>query len=95
VKIKLTVKYDDGKTADVTAKGVDFIDFERKYDRGITSVFGDGMRLEYLWYLAHAALCRKNGETRPFDEWAATVEAVESEEAETSPSSQPDPSPSS
>ena len=79
-RIPLKVQYVDGTVARALCTGADSITFERTYDLGMDQV---GKRLEYVWFLAWAALTRTGKVTRTFEEWLPTVEGVgDDEEAE-------------
>ena len=79
-RIPLKVEYVDGTIERALCTGADSIAFERTYDLGTDQV---GKRLEYVWFLAWAALTRTGKVTRTFDEWLPTVEGVgDDEEAE-------------
>ena len=54
-RIPLKVEYVDGTVERALCTGVDSITFERTYDLGTDQV---GKRLEYVWFLAWAALTR-------------------------------------
>ena len=79
-RIPLKVEYVDGTVERALCTGADSITFERTYDLGMDQV---GKRLEYVWFLAWAALTRTGKVTCTFDEWLPTVEGVgDDEEAE-------------
>jgi hypothetical protein len=79
-RIPLKVEYVDGTVARALCTGADSITFERTYDLGMDQV---GKRLEYVWFLAWAALTRTGKVSRTFEEWLPTVEGVgDDEEAE-------------
>ena len=79
-RIPLKVEYVDGTVARALCTGADSITFERTYDLGTDQV---GKRLEYVWFLAWAALTRTGKVSRTFEEWLPTVEGVgDDEEAE-------------
>ena len=79
-RIPLKVEYVDGTVARALCTGADSITFERTYDLGTDQV---GKRLEYVWFLAWAALTRTGKVNRTFEEWLPTVEGVgDDEEAE-------------
>jgi hypothetical protein len=54
-RIPLKVEYVDGTIERALCTGADSITFERTYDLGMDQV---GKRLEYVWFLAWAALTR-------------------------------------
>ena len=54
-RIPLKVEYVDGTVERALCTGADSITFERTYDLGMDQV---GKRLEYVWFLAWAALTR-------------------------------------
>ena len=72
-RIPLKVEYVDGTIERALCTGADSIAFERTYDLGTDQV---GKRLEYVWFLAWAALTRTGKVTRTFEEWLPTVEGV-------------------
>jgi len=76
-RIPLKVEYVDGTIERALCTGADSITFERTYDLGTDQV---GKRLEYVWFLAWAALTRTRKVTRTFEEWLPTVEAVGDDE---------------
>ena len=79
-RITLKVDYVDGTIVRALCTGADSIAFERAYDLATDQV---GKRLEYVWFLAWAALTRTGKVTRTFEEWLPTVEGVgDDEEAE-------------
>ena len=79
-RIPLKVEFVDGTVARALCTGADSITFERTYDLGTDQV---GKRLEYVWFLAWAALTRTGKVRRTFEEWLPTVEGVgDDEEAE-------------
>ena len=76
-RIPLKVQYVDGTVARALCTGADSIMFERTYDLGMDQV---GKRLEYVWFLAWAALTRTGKVHRTFEEWLPTVEGVGDDE---------------
>ena len=76
-RIPLKVEYVDGTVARALCTGADSIAFERTYDLGTDQV---GKRLEYVWFLAWAALTRTGKVRRTFEEWLPTVEGVGDDE---------------
>ena len=76
-RIPLKVEYVDGTIVRPLCTGADSITFERTYDLGTDQV---GKRLEYVWFLAWAALTRTGKVTRTFEEWLPTVEGVGDDE---------------
>ena len=76
-RIPLKVEYVDGTIERALCTGADSITFERTYDLGTDQV---GKRLEYVWFLAWAALTRTGKVTCTFEEWLPTVEGVGDDE---------------
>ena len=76
-RIPLKVEYVDGTVVRALCTGADSITFERTYDLGTDQV---GKRLEYVWFLAWAALTRTGKVRRTFEEWLPTVEGVGDDE---------------
>lgn len=76
-RIPLKVEYVDGTIERALCTGADSIAFERTYDLGTDQV---GKRLEYVWFLAWAALTRAGKVTCTFEEWLPTVEGVGDDE---------------
>lgn len=74
----------DGRTVTVTARPIDVVAFERKFEMGIAKAFhADHMRVESaMWLLWHAL--SRDGEVGDFNEWLETVE--EFGEGEVAPS---------
>jgi hypothetical protein len=60
----------------ITIGPADIIRFERKYGVGVTQFSGDGMRFEWLAYLAWTALKRDNATALEFEPWIDTVEEL-------------------
>jgi hypothetical protein len=102
MQLKLTISHTDGTSTDVTTQAKDHVAFERRYNERIGAVFNqaDGVRYEYLLFLAYAAECRTNGslvgDDAAFDVWVDTVEFVgdTAEEEPARPSSRKGRSPS-
>jgi hypothetical protein len=76
-RIPLKVEYADGTVVRALCTGADSITFERTYDLGTDQV---GKRLEYVWFLAWAALTRTGKVSRTFEDWLPTVEGVGDDE---------------
>jgi len=76
MRIALTVEFADGTVKEFVAQPREIIAFERQYDLPMSVFGGDQMRFEHLLFLAWSAACR-DGETREFDDWVATVTGVE------------------
>lgn len=91
MKINLEVKHLDGSGTAVTASVPDFIAFERKFDRPISS-FANDPRIEYMCFLTWHAAKRQGMTQQEFDPWLDTVaELLVSDEDDIVPleSSQP------
>lgn len=54
----------------------DIIRFERQYGVGVTQFSGDGMRFEWLAFLAWTALTREQATTLEFEPWLDTIEEL-------------------
>lgn len=81
IALQMTVVYQDGRTATVTARPVSQVAFERKYSRGFASSFSEikDIQLEWVYFLAwHAS---RSG--LEFDEWLDMVDTIEMGVAET------------
>lgn len=72
MKIALSVKYLDGSGTVVDASVPDFIAFERRYDKPVSS-FANDARIEYMCFLAWHAAKRQNHTNQDFDPWLESV----------------------
>lgn len=72
MKIRLDVKHLDGSGTAVEATVPDFIAFERKYDKPVSS-FANDARIEYMCFLAWHAAKRQGITTQEFDPWLESV----------------------
>lgn len=80
LKIKGTVHYEDGHSAEVTVGPVTQVAFEREHNCGI-GVIAEDSRLSYVYWLAwHAS---RSG--LDFDAWLETVSEVDLEAEEPTP----------
>jgi hypothetical protein len=74
--IDLKVKTTGDNARTVKIGPADLIRFERKYGVGVSQFSGEGMRYEWLAYLAWTALTRDKATTLEFDPWLDTVEEL-------------------
>ena len=74
--IDLSVKTTGQDARAVTIGPADIIRFERQYGVGVTQFSGEGMRYEWLAYLAWTALKREKATTLDFDPWLDTIEEL-------------------
>ena len=75
MQVALRIEYADGSGVDVTATAPDLIAFERNFDKPFT-VFADGLRLEYLLWLAWYTVKRRGETDKDFDPWCETVGSI-------------------
>lgn len=64
--MRLTVEFADGRNESVRVAPSDLVKFERKYDMPAADIEGNP-RVEYMMFLAWAAMTRAKTETRDFD----------------------------
>jgi hypothetical protein len=74
--IDLQVRTTGQDARTITIGPADIIRFERQYGVGVTQFSGDGMRFEWLAYLAWTALKREKATTADFDAWIDSVEEL-------------------
>lgn len=80
MKMTMTVTYEDGRTADVVVAPVTQVAFEREHGCGI-GVLGTDQKLSHAYWLAwHASRT-----TVTFDDWLGTVESIDMEVDEPTP----------
>jgi hypothetical protein len=79
-KLEMTVRYLDGTSADVRVLPVTEVAFEREFKKGIAS-FAEDPHNEHLYWLAWHS-CRNGA---GFDAWLETIETVELEVEEATP----------
>ena len=72
MNIKMHVAYEDGSGVDVSTSMPDFIAFERKYDKAVSS-FASEPRIEYMAFLAWHNLHRSKRTQLEFDAWLDTL----------------------
>lgn len=72
MKIRLDVKHVDGSGTDVLASVPDFIAFERRFDKPVSS-FATDARIEYMCFIAWHAAKRQSMTASDFDAWLETV----------------------
>ncbi len=75
INLSMTVKYEDGRVQNVTARPVTQVAFERKYATGFAAAFSstETVQLEWVYFLAWHA-------SRPgidFDDWLASVTEID------------------
>lgn len=75
MRVPLFITYGDGSGVEVEATAPDLIAFERNFDKPF-SVFADGMRIEYLLWLAWSTLRRKKDLATDFDPWCDSVDTI-------------------
>lgn len=68
MKMNLRVKYDDGSTADAVVSAVDFVAFEREFNKSVAK-FQENMMLTDVYWLAWHSLERKDKSIGGFDKW--------------------------
>ena len=92
MKMTFDVTYQDGRTVTAVAMPKDFVAFERQYGKAV-STFGSDSPIEWIYYLAWAALHRMRDERADFDGFLDVVEDVtpQGDEAEAVDESAPFP----
>ncbi len=51
--------------------------FEREWKVGLPKAFGDGQKMEYVYWLAWKAMQDSGAVVKPFEQWLDTVKSVE------------------
>ncbi len=72
MRFTIKVEFEDGTEAAAVASVPDFLAFERKFDKPITE-FGQGMRLDWVLWLAWHSLKRAGRAGDDYEAWAANV----------------------
>ena len=75
--IALTIQYEDGTEAKVTAKAANLMAFERQFNEPM-AVFADSakLRLEWILWLAWHTCSREKLTPLDFDAWVDTVGGI-------------------
>lgn len=68
MKMNLRVKYDDGSTVDAVVSAVDFVAFEREFNKSVTK-FQENMMLTDVYWLAWHSMQRKDKNIGNFNDW--------------------------
>lgn len=76
MQINLHIEYADSTKKTVVAKSIDFIAFERTYDKSIQGL----ERLEHLAFLAWSVEKRTKATGLEFDAWLENIEDVQADE---------------
>lgn len=76
MKLSLRVVPEDGEAQVVEAAAKDFVAFEDKYDRSISS-FSSNLYFRDICFLAWHAAKRRKVTTQDFEKWLDTIETVE------------------
>lgn len=82
--LEMTVRYLDGHADDVKVLPVTEVAYERRFQRGLAAFIEDP-RNEHLYWLAWHAGRNRNGNTAGFDAWLETVEQIDLEVEEATP----------
>lgn len=91
MRLNLTVKYDDGRTADVTPGQREMADWEGQ-PFGCSSLDAFHLKpVSYFRYIAWAFLKRTGGLRESFAKWSEAVDSVEFTEGKEEPDGRPDP----
>jgi len=72
MQFKIGVEMVDGTEVTAVASVPDLLAFERKFDKPVTD-FGNGLRLEWILWLAWHALNRSGKAGDDYDAWTANV----------------------
>jgi hypothetical protein len=81
MKMNLTVKYDDGATADVVVSAVDFVAFEQEFNRSVARFESEFKFTDGCWLGWHS-LSRRDKSIGEFMVWMEKVDEVNFGEAE-------------
>ena len=77
MKMQFEVTYLDGRKVESTAGPKDLVAFERQYDKSIAGFAdADGLRMEWIYYLAWSPLHREGREAGDFDSFLTAVDEV-------------------
>ena len=68
MKMNLRVKYDDGSTVDAVVSAVDFVAFEREFNKSVTK-FQENMMLTDVYWLAWHSMQRRDKSIGNFTDW--------------------------
>lgn len=91
MKMDFEVVYADGRKVACSAKPKDFVAFERQYGKTF-SAFANDPAMEWVYYLAWAALHRMRQEPADFDGFLDVVDDVTPVNDEETPAAAADPS---
>jgi hypothetical protein len=75
MKMNLTVKYDDGATAEVVVSAVDFVAFEQEFNRSVARFEAEFKFTDMCW-LAWHSLGRRDKNLGEFMAWMEKVDEV-------------------
>jgi hypothetical protein len=76
MQINLRVQFEDESSKDLTAKAVDIVAFEERYDLSVARLENQ-MKMTHLFFLAWHVDQRTGGTKETFEKWLEAVDAVE------------------
>ncbi len=83
MKLEITIEYQSGERMTATILPPDWVEWEMKFNRGISDLNANNIRMNDLCFLAWASLKREAGnQFKPFDAWVKTVKDVDPEHSD-------------
>lgn len=76
MQINLRVTFEDDQTKDLTAKAVDIVAFEERFDISVANLEKQ-MKMTHLFFLAWHVDKRSAGTKETFEKWLEAVDTVE------------------
>ena len=80
MNINLLLTYTDGNAKELTAKAVDLVAFESRFDLSIARL-ENNIRMTHLFFLAWHVEHRTGATKDEFEKWLETVETIEAQPA--------------
>lgn len=80
MNINLLLTYADGNAKELTAKAVDLVAFESRFDLSIARL-ENNIRMTHLFFLAWHVEHRTGATKDEFEKWLETVETIEAQPA--------------
>lgn len=76
MQINLRVQFEDESSKDLTAKAVDIVAFEERFDLSVANLEKQ-MKMTHLFFLGWHVDQRTGGTKETFEKWLEAVETVE------------------
>lgn len=83
-QLKIKVEFLDGSETEITTIPLDIVKWEREYNKP-ASALGNEPHIEWMMFIAYAAVKRRDGFSQTFDEWLVNVATVETMGEEDTP----------